>query len=95
MLDFVTAQRIVSRHDLRPQDLISLISETFSCEIEQSQRWQETLDNQLAALQYEHALSVLVFDDAEKLSDPILLTLLNLIDQQSEHQMKFHVLLFG
>lgn len=80
---------------LTQERLPALFAEHFNVPYNQNMSIELQLENQLTEMQYQSHLSLLVISNAEQLTAGAIKTLLNLICEQSENQMHFHVVLFG
>jgi len=72
----------------------TLIKE-FALPAATSENLDEQLETHIANLQYHERLALLVIDDAHRLPPAALRALLYFIKQQSENQMRLHILLVG
>lgn len=77
------------------EQLIELFNEVYHAKVDSKGTLEQHLDNQVAQLQESQKICLLLIDDAHLLPLKILRTFLSLIQQQSETQMKLHVVLFG
>jgi len=81
--------------NLIPERLLQLLCQAFNVPRQPAETVEEFADIVLTNIQYNNENCILVVDDADKLPHETIELLLYMIEQQSEHQMRFHVLLFG
>lgn len=91
----VHAAKIAAEPNLNVIRLIEFLSDAFMVPWQPEQSIEQALDSQLQAFQQKEKNCLLLLDNAHLLPAETLEALLYLISQQSEHQMRFHVLLFG
>ncbi len=87
--------RLVGSAVLTPEQLSSTLIKDFNLAkptLEASEEYWESFCHHLQASSQPY---LLVIDDAHRLPQETLTIILNLIKQQSEHQMRLHVLLIG
>lgn len=77
------------------EKLVKALSEQFSLSLNPDASAEEQLDDQISSLQESPKICLLVIDDAHLLSNQIIRNLIYLVQQQSESQMKLHIVLFG
>jgi len=81
--------------DFSVTQLVQTLANGFDLPIPEEEALEVKLNMQLSELQYQPLASLLIFDDAHLLSDETLKALLHLVSQQSDTQMRLHILLFG
>ena len=89
------AYAIKATTEFGKQDLVAAISKAFSISSNENDTPEARLEKLLNELQYQNVQSALLIDDAELLSDDMFEMMLNLVAQQSDNQVHFHLVLFG
>ncbi len=88
--------QLAASANLDVASLIAALTREFALPaVSAEETLEEQLDAQLSQLQYSQQLCLLTIDSAHRLSDETLQALLYLIAQQSEDQMRLHILLVG
>ena len=80
---------------LDPERLIDLMTEGFDLPWQSTDTLHQQIDAQIDNLRRCKQTCLLLIDDAHLLPDETLQALLYMINQQSESEMRFHVILFG
>lgn len=87
--------QLIASPALDPTHLCSALVKDFELPPVHSEHLEDQLDTHLANLQHGSQLCLLVIDSAHRLPKESLELLFYLIKQQSECQMRLHVVLFG
>jgi type II secretory pathway predicted ATPase ExeA/septal ring-binding cell division protein DamX len=93
--DTLRVCQLAASPNLDVAGLIAALTRDFALPNPTGETIEEQLDEQLSQLQYSPELCLVTIDSAHRLSDDTLQALLYLIAQQSENQMRLHVLLLG
>jgi len=80
---------------LTSERLLRLLSQVFDLPQTTGDAIEEQLDELLTNIQYSNQECLLLIDDADELPEDTVDSMLYLVEQQSESQMPFHVILFG
>jgi DamX protein len=78
-----------------PLQLLDILADGFDLSEPTEESLEEQLDAYLDEIQESDKICVLAIDNAHTLSADVLRTLLHLVQQQSETQMRLHILLLG
>lgn len=78
-----------------PDRLLDFIAEGFELPWQSSEILEEQFDSQVENLQQSPRTCLLILDDAHLLPSETVESLLYMVGQQSDAQMRFHVVLFG
>jgi len=81
--------------NLTALNLLQLLNRTYNVPEQNGETIEERLEEFLTNIQHTNQNCVLTIDDTEKLPQETLEALLYMVEQQSENQMRFHVVLFG
>lgn len=93
--DSMRVCEIKANSSFSPEQLIQTLSEQFHVTLTTEATHEEQLDQLIATIQESQKICLVLVDDAHLLSNPVLNNMLYLLRQQSESQMKLHILLFG
>ena len=91
----VLAHTILSAKKVTIDNIADVLRQAFDLQSIQGNSTHEILENQLDEIQHYEQICVLIIEDAHKLEQEVLTVLLELISQQSETQMRLHIVLFG
>ena len=86
---------VQGQSQITPEMLVTVLADAFNLSTDVSSNTLQTLERQVEEIQLLNEPCLLVFEDAEQLSDTCLTVLLELIQLQSESQMRLHMVLVG
>ncbi len=92
---FISTHTVNLPQHVSTEKLPHILHHAFDLAISHHTDYKATLAQQLVDIQQHTPLCVLIFDDAQQLSDETLLTLLTLSQQQDKHHARLHIMLFA
>lgn len=93
--DAMHMQHIAADSLMTPDKLLNVICKGFEIDYQPSANKEDNLDNIIAKIQYKDKTCLLTIDDGHFLPLESLQLLLHLIREQSETQMRLHIILLG
>lgn len=94
-IDSSTLTSVLNKSPITLDILLSHLSKDLGVPLPAGETFEERFDNQLSSIQLTAQTCLLIIDDADQLPADVLQQLLYFVEQQTDYQMRLHIILLG